>query len=93
MSATVGPNMSKPLPDDVLQFVQQKDRPFVKTREVAEQFDNLCSRRTVFNRLEKLAESGELVKYEVTDNVSVWYEQEAQNSDSERADSPASDNQ
>jgi len=93
MSATVGPNMSKPLPNDVLQFVQQKDRPFVKTREVANRFSESCSRRTVFNRLEQLADDGELVKYKVTDSVSVWYPQEAQNSDSASKASPSSDNQ
>ena len=64
--------MTDPTPNEVLRFVQQKDRPFVKTKEVAEQFDQI-ERRTVFNRLEKLVDRGDLVKHKVTKNVAVWY--------------------
>ena len=72
MSIQPGPKMTDPTPNEVLQFVQQKDRPFVKTKEVAEQFDQI-ERRTVFNRLEKLVDQGDLVKHKVTTNVAVWY--------------------
>jgi len=64
--------MSKPTPDDVLQFVQQKQRPFVETKEVSERFDSV-DRRTVFNRLDLLAEQDQLVKHMVTDSCAVWY--------------------
>jgi len=72
MSATPGPKMSNPTPDEVLQFVQQKQRPFVETKEVSEHFDNL-DRRTIFNRLDMLADQNQLVKHMVTDSCAVWY--------------------
>ena len=82
--------MQGPTHDQVLKFVQEKSRPFVKTAEVAEQF-NSVSRRTIFNRLEDLADRGDVVKHSVTDSVAVWYEPDQV--ESARASSPASDSQ
>ena len=90
MSVQPGPEMTNPTPAEVLQFVQQKERPFVKTKEVAERFDQI-ERRTVFNRLEKLVEQGDLVKYKVTKNVAVWYTPDQISSPNRR--SPSSDSQ
>jgi len=82
--------MQEPTHDQVLQFVQKKEKPFVKTAEVAERF-NSVTRRTIFNRLEDLVKDDELVKYNVTDSVAVWYEPDQ---DSEASiTSPSSDSQ
>lgn len=64
--------MSEPTPDQVLQFVQEKSEPFAATEEVSDHFDQL-NRRTIFNRLEGLAEDDRLVKHMVTENCAVWY--------------------
>jgi len=90
MSIQPGPDLTDPTPNKVLRFVQQNERPFVKTKEVAEKFDQI-ERRTVFNRLERLVDQGKLVKYKVTDNVAVWYTPDQISSPSRR--SPSSDNQ
>jgi Fe2+ or Zn2+ uptake regulation protein len=90
MSVQPGPEMTDPTPEEVLQFVQEKERPFVKTKEVAENFEQI-ERRTVFNRLEKLVERGDLVKHKVTENVAVWYTPDQLSSPNRR--SPSSDSQ
>lgn len=83
--------MKSPSYDQVLQFVKQKDRPFVKTSEVAERFSTI-QRRTVFNRLDELNKRGDLIKYKVTDNAVVWYTPDQVSSET-NASSPASDSQ
>jgi len=89
MSVTPGPNMSNPSQEEVLRFVRQKDRPFVETKEVSDRFDHLA-RRTIFKRLNQLAEEGRLIKHMVTDSCAVWYMPD-QLSRSRRK--PSSDNQ
>lgn len=83
--------MTDPKPSEILQFVEQKSRPFVKTAEVAEEFGSV-ERRTVFNRLERLAEDGELIKDKVTTNCAVWYTPD-QIPEEARASSPSSESQ
>lgn len=72
MSSKRGPPMSEPTHDDVLQFVRENDKPFVKSVEVSEQFDSV-SRRTVNKRLNQLRDRGALEKTEIGANGVVWW--------------------
>lgn len=94
MSSKPGRKMSDPTHSQVKQFVCQHSRPFVTSKEVAEEFGSV-SRRTLNNRLNALVDRGELEKRRVGAQSVVWYCTEAavQNSPSEIAARPASDSQ
>jgi hypothetical protein len=72
MGTRPGPEMSEPHHEDVLQFVSENSKPWVSTLDVAEEFDSV-QRRTVFNRLQDLADRGGLRKDSLGGNCSVWY--------------------
>ncbi len=72
MSTKPGPNMKEPSPESVYQFVQEQDRPFVTSKEVAEEFGTV-SRRTINERLNSLHEDGRLQKRKIGGNAVVWY--------------------
>lgn len=64
--------MSDPTYEQVLQFVRENDRPFVKSVEVSEEFSEV-SRRTVNERLNTLHDRGKLEKRRIGANGVVWY--------------------
>jgi Fic family protein len=72
MSAKRGPKMSEPTYEDVLQFVRENPKPFVKSVEVSEAFEEV-SRRTVNKRLNQLCNRGALEKTEIGANGVVWW--------------------
>lgn len=76
MSTKPGPDMQQPYHDDVLQyvrrFVRENSCPFVRTTDVSEQFGEV-SKRTIYNRLDDLADKDELNKREVGANSAVWW--------------------
>lgn len=91
MSTKPGPKMSDPSHEEVLQFVLANPKPFVKTGEVAEEFDAV-SQRTIHSRLDDLVNDGKLEKDEVGANGVVWYPPVQLSEDARRA-TPASDSQ
>jgi len=72
MSTKPGPDMKDPTPESVYQFVQEQDRPFVTSKDVAERFSTV-SRRTINERLNTLYKDGRLQKREIGANAVVWY--------------------
>jgi hypothetical protein len=81
--------MEEPSHKTVYQFVREHPRPFVETVEVAEEFDEKA-RRTIFGRLQDLADRGDLKKREIGANDVVWWDPQRA---SERVSLPASDSQ
>jgi len=72
MSVKPGPSMSDPSYDDVLEFVQKNSCPFVTSGDVSEEFDGVTD-RTVRERLNDLAERGDLTVRRVGPHAKVWY--------------------
>lgn len=76
MAATPGPDMQEPYHDDVLecveQFIDENCAPFVQTTDVSEEFSSV-SKRTVYNRLDDLAQRKRLEKRQVGANSTVWW--------------------
>lgn len=72
MSAKPGPEMQERKYDTVLQFVREKDCPFVTTREVSEEFPGV-SRKTIQNRLYDLVDDDRLKRRDVGANTAVWF--------------------
>jgi len=91
MSIKPGPKMSDPTYDDVLQFVRQHSRPFVKSIEVHEQFDGV-SRRTINERLNDLCDADKLEKSEIGANGIVWWLPDQESAAAKRS-RPRSDSQ
>jgi Fe2+ or Zn2+ uptake regulation protein len=83
--------MGDPTHEDVLQFVRENSKPFVKSVEVSERFDSV-SRRTVNKRLNQLRERGALEKTEIGANGVVWW-LPSQASEAAKRSRPASDSQ
>jgi len=91
MSTKRGPPMSEPSHEDVLEFVRENPKPFVKSVEVSEAFDDV-SRRTVNKRLNQLCGRDALEKTEIGANGVVWW-LPSQASDSASRSRPASESQ
>lgn len=89
MSSRPGPKMKEPTHDQVYQFVREHSRPFVTSREVAEEFPSVA-RRTINGRLNELHDRGRIAKREIGANSVVWY---LQREPLESAARPASDSQ
>jgi len=77
MSTNRGPKMKDPTPNDVYQFVREKSRPFVTSKEVAERF-NSVTRRTINERLNTLHDNDRLQKRKIGSNAVVWYVRDSQ---------------
>lgn len=72
MSVKRGPKMSDPSYEDVLRFVQENSCPFVTSGDVSEEFDGVTD-RTIRERLNELAERGDLAVRRVGPHAKVWY--------------------
>lgn len=83
--------MRDPSHDDVLQFVQENNFPFVTTGDVADEFSTV-SRRTIRNRLHDLVDRGDLRSRRVGPHAKVWYQLD-QGSAEASSRSPSSVNQ
>lgn len=83
--------MSDPTYDDVIQFVRRHSRPFVKSIEVHEQFNDV-SRRTINKRLNDLCDAGELEKSKIGANGIVWWLPDQASASASRS-RPASESQ
>jgi len=64
--------MSDPDYEQVLQFVREHSRPFVKSVEVSEEFPEV-SRRTINERLNTLHDRDKIQKRKIGANGAVWY--------------------
>lgn len=72
MSTKAGPKMQNPTHEEVLQFVRENSTPFVTTKDVEENFDQV-GRRTLNNRLNDLHERGDVEKRMIGGNSAVWF--------------------
>jgi len=72
MTAKRGAKMSEPTHEDVYQFVQEQSCPFVTSGDVGDEWPGV-SQRTIRERLNDLAERGELHARRVGANAKVWY--------------------
>jgi len=57
--------------EDILAVFERSDDPVLTTSEVADQID--IGQRGTYDRLEKLAEQGEIVRKKVSGSAVVWW--------------------
>lgn len=75
----------------VYRFVHENDCPFVKTKDLAEEFSS-PTKRTLRGRLNDLVEEGRLKSREVGGSGKVWYLPDQKDADASSS-SPSSVNQ
>lgn len=76
MAGKYGPHIEEPrhetVEEYIKQFTHENSQPFVTTRDVSEQFTQV-TQRTIFSRLDDLAEDGRLEKRHIGANSTVWW--------------------